>query len=254
MWLQLKGERVSRQNPRQNNLKPVPMKNIRNAVMGICAIVIILLLIQKCSSDNQRQDLMNQLAMAKHNEHTFQTIRRQDSSTIVQQTQIILTQDEAIKAGLVTLDGSIKRLQSQIKVGSTIYIDSVDVPFIPQNFADTTGLWSKYRQTPSGRVKDSVAVPQSFAVSQKWFSIGGEVRKQGLHIDSIVIPNKTEVSVGLERKNFFSKLSPVIEVKNDNPYLQVKALNNVVVKQKNPILHSKIFWFGVGLVSAVLLK
>lgn len=230
------------------------MKNIRNAVMAICVIVIILLLLQKCSADRERQDLINQMAMLKHNEQTFQTIRRQDSSTIVQQTQIILTQDEAIKAGLVNLDGSIKRLQSQIRVGSTIYIDSVDVPFIPRNFADTTGLWSKYRHIPSGRIKDSVAVPQNFAVSQKWFSIGGEVRKQGLHIDSIVIPNNTEVSVGLKRKNFFSRLSPVIEVKNDNPYIQVKALNNVVIKEKTPILHSKIFWFGVGLVSAVLLK
>ena len=222
--------------------------------MGIFAIVIILLLVQKCSRDKERQDLMNQLALSKHNEHTFQTIRRQDSSTIVQQTQIILTQDEAIKSGLVNLDGSIKRLQSQIRVGSTIYIDSVDVPFIPRNFADTTGLHAKYRHTPTGRTTDSVAVPQNFAVTQKWFSIGGEVRKQGLHIDSIVIPNKTEVTIGLERKNFFSRLSPVIEVKNDNPYLQVKALNNVVVKQKNPILHSKVFWFGVGLITAVLLK
>lgn len=230
------------------------MKNVRNAVIGLCFVAIILLLIQKCSADRQRDEILNQMALLHQSNQQFLTTRRQDSSTIVHQTQIILSQDEAIRNGLVVLDGNMKQLQSQIKVGSKIYIDSVEIPFIPQNFADTSGLYAKYKQSPKGLYRDSIAVPQNFGVDQKWYAIGGSVQKSGLHIDSIVIPNNTTVSVGMERKSFFSRLSPVIEVKNDNPYLQVKALKNVVIKEKYPILHSKALWFAIGMISAVLIR
>ncbi len=222
------------------------MQKIKNIALIALAVIVVMMALDKCRGNKQVNDLVNQLSEYKISEKAFKVQREKDSSTIATQTQTYLTQTEALKLGLATLEGKMKKLQSQVYYNSDIYVDSVDVPFLPEHFADTTGLLARYE---NGKLRrDSIAIPKQFAYADDAFRIGGEVRKEGLHLDSVSIPNKTTVTIGYERKNIFSKLKPVVTIKNTNKYLQVTSMNNVVIKQKKSIFKSKLFWFGVGFV------
>jgi len=228
------------------------MNNIKNGLIVLMALIIAALWISKCSNNNDRKDLISQLENFKISEQQYKVKINKDSSTIATQQQTFLTQNEALKLGLLTLENKIKKLQSYVKYETKILIDSVDVPFVPKNFADTSGMGSRSEHYI---VKtDSISVPTGFDLKSEWFSISGEVRKAGLHIDSLVIPNKTKVTIGLERKHFFSKLNPVVQITNDNKYIQLTSMSNVVIKQKRSMLHSKSLWFGLGIAAAVLVK
>lgn len=226
------------------------MDKFKNILIIALAVAFVFGQIKSCQQDEENLMLMSRLQQINTSLQEFKVQRKADSSTLAKQGQKILEQREAIEQGLLKLEKEMKRAIAQVKFGYDIIIDSVDVPFIPKGYADTTNLLSNYEK--SRPQVESVPVPQPFAVSKKWFSIAGEVRKSGLMIDSISIPNSSSVTIGYERKNIFHKLKPVVSVANENPYLRLNSMNNVVIKEKKGIFQSKLFWFALGSVATMI--
>lgn len=223
------------------------MKKINRLLFAILFIVILVLLWRGCENERDRSRLISQLGEYKLKEKIFEVKRLDDSSTLATQTQTIMTQKEAIELGLLELEKSMKEVQSQVKQKSTITIIEKQVPFIPDGYVDTIGLV----RNENGDVvrRDSIAVPTRFNVSEKWFNIDGLVRKEGLTIDSLTIPNKTIVTIGYKKAGFLNlSKDAVVQVKNENPYVNVTGLDNVVIKKKKKIWNNPLVHIGVGVV------
>jgi len=223
------------------------MKKINRIIYVLLFIVIIVLLWRSCESERDRSKLISQLGDYKLKEKVFEVQRLKDSSTLATQTQTIMTQKEAISIGLLELEKSMKEVQSQVKQRSTTTIIEKQVPFIPDGYADTTGVV----KNENGEVirRDSIAVPSRFKLNEKWFNIDGLVKKDGLIIDSLSIPNKTIVTVGYKKAGFLNlSKDAVVQVKNENPYVNVTGLDNVVIKKKKKIWENPLVHIGVGVV------
>jgi len=230
------------------------MKNKKVPIwMWVIIALVVMLIFRECKRTIDQGKLLSQLAQYQLREKQFSVERGKDSSTIAYQEQTLLTMAEANKLGLLEMDKKMKSLQSQVKQKSEVQIVEKQVPFIPDGFADTTG----FVRGENGEIirRDSIAVPTRFKLSEKWFNIDGLVRKEGLIIDSLTIPNKTVVNVGYKKAGFlnFGKQA-VVSVKNENPYVNVTGLDNVVIRNKKKIWQSPLFGIGVGILVGLKIK
>jgi|694.fasta_scaffold95078_2 hypothetical protein len=223
------------------------MKKVNRVIYVLLFIVIIVLLWRSCESERDRSKLISQLGDYRLKEKVFNVERLKDSSTLATQSQTILSQKEAIELGLLELEKSMKEVQSQVKQKSTTTIIEKQVPFIPDGYVDTIGIV----RGDNGEVvrRDSIAVPTRFKLNEKWFNVDGLVKKDGLVIDSLTIPNKTIVTVGYKKAGFLNlSKDAVVQVKNENPYVNVTGLDNIVIKKKKKIWQNPLVHIGVGVV------
>ena len=225
------------------------------------AIIFLLLIWKACQLQNEKDNLLNQVSELQLGEKQFKTKLLEDSSTIATQSQTILSQDEAIKLGLLKLEGSIKIVQSQVRQKQIINIDSVAIPYVPENFADTTGWMVKIKQGDSSKASldsllaNSIIIPKKFSLKSEWYSFDGKVQREGLLLDSLAIKNESSVSVGWRKAGFLGlSKEPIVEIKNTNPYLSVTKMSNVVVKKKKGVFQNPIFWSGLGMLGGILIK
>jgi hypothetical protein len=228
--------------------------------IGLC-ICIILLVFKTCQMNQEHERLLTQITAYQVGEKAFKTKLLDDSSTLAQQTQTILTQDEAIRTGILKLEGDIKKVQSQVRQKQEISIEDIAVPFVPNGYADTTGWAKRIKEgdrsdsTIDSLLANSVIVPSKFSKEDKWFSIDGEVQKDGIKVDSLKIQNESSVTIGYKKSGFLGlKSEPLVEIKNTNPYLSVTKMNNVVIKPNKNIFKSKLFWTGIGVVGGIFLN
>ncbi len=221
--------------------------------MWVIVALVVMLIFRECKRTIDQDKLLSQLAQYQFREKEFQVERNKDSSTIAYQEQTLLTMAEANKLGLLEMDKKMKSLQSQVKQKSEVQIVEKPVPFIPDGFADTTGMV----RDEAGNVirRDSIAVPTRFKLSEKWFNIDGLVKKDGLLIDTLTIPNKTVVNVGYKKAGFLNLgKQAVVSVKNENPYVNVTGLDNVVIRNKKKFWQSPLFGIGVGILVGLKIK
>lgn len=235
---------------------------MKNTIIQISlCICIILLVFKTCQMNQEHERLLTQITAYQIGEKAFKTKLLDDSSTLAQQTQTILTQEEAIRTGILKLEGDIKKVQSQVRQSQEISIEDIAVPFVPNGYADTTGWAIRIKEgdrsdsTIDSLLAHSVIVPSKFKKEDKWFSIDGEVQKEGIKVDSLKIENESSVTIGYKKSGFLGlKSTPLIEIKNTNPYLSVTKMNNVVIKPNKNIFKSKLFWGGIGVVGGFILK
>ena len=73
-------------------------------------------------------------------------------------------------------------------------------------------------------------------------------------IDSLYlcIIDKT-ITLGMKSNGFFKSPTPTVLVKNENPYVNVNSLRNVVIKNDTRFYDKKGFWFGVGVGTGILI-
>ena len=221
-------------------------------------ILVILLLLKGCEMQKDRDNLLTQISTYKLSEKAFKTKILSDSSTLATQTQTILSQKEAIKLGLLKLEGEITKVQSQVRQQQDVKINNVEVPYIPSGYTDTSGWYSKLKNGDTSKaicdslIANSIVVPQRFSLEQKWYSIDGKVNKSGLLLDSLKIKNESSVTIGYRKYGFLKlKREPIVEIKNTNPYLSVSKVSNVVIKPNKSIFKSKAFWTGVGIFGGI---
>lgn len=95
--------------------------------------------------------------------------------------------------------------------------------------------------------------PLHFHVDSSFFKVSGIVSKQGLLIDSLVIPNTQTIIVGEKKNGFFKKNEMNISVENSNKLVKVTGLSNINVKEKNAWYQNGWFKVGIGVVVGVLI-
>lgn len=244
------------------------IRKISLTEIALIALVVLFfcLWVKGCSNQNQ---LLHQISKYELKEKEFSLKMQKDSSTIATQEQTILTQKQAIASGLLDMDKKMKSIESQITAKVNAILTHKQIPFIPKGYVDTTGKnlvdttgknlvdTTGWVRDSTGKVirTDSISVPQAIELKEKWFYIKGTVNKLGVRIDSLNMPNKITATVGREKSGFLNLSSrPVVKLKNENPYMQVQSMDNIIIKNPKKLLQRPLFWGIVGAVGGFILN
>ena len=159
---------------------------------------------------------------------------------IVSQEQIILSQKDAIKQGLLKID-KLKKVQSQVNVVTETIIDTFIV-----SHTDTIV------QYIDGDA--FLKLPHTYNYYTEHLNFGAVISNKGLKVNNISILNTSTITIGYKNNGLFRKSTPIVELKNSNPYVQTNSVGNVVIEQKkNPLTNHKV-WGGVGLLIGLMLN
>ena len=221
------------------------MEKLKNyIIIGVLIAIILLLGWGVLNMRGELKNYQNQISKFELGEQEYITKLDAQGRELNEQSQVILTKDQAIKHGLLEID-RLKKVQSQVKVITRTQVDSILIPFIDS--VDKHIL-----------VVDSInylPIPKSFSLTDKWYSFDGVINKQGILMDSISFVNDIRITLGYKKqpfiKDLFSKPIPIVDVLNQNPYTEVTGLQNVVIEERKKFYHKKGFWAGVGFVGGI---
>ena len=210
-------------------------------------LTIILLLLaffvwQTFSMNSKLQDYKNQVIKFKDGEQVFVEKLNERGERIAEQDQIILTQEDAIAHNLLEIE-TLKKINSQVQVQTITKIDSVFIPIIDtieRVIYDTTGL-------------ALLKLPTKFGLNNEWYSLYSTINTEGMLIDSLSLYNRQTITFGLKSNGFLKKPTPSLVIKNENPYVNVNSMSNVVIKNDIRFYDKRGFWFGIGIGTGILI-
>ena len=197
---------------------------------------------QTFSANSRLQDYKNQVIKLKDGEQLFIEKLNEKGEKIAEQDQIILTQKDAIAHNLLEIS-NLKKIKSQVKIQTITKIDSIYIPVIDtvdRIVYDTTGL-------------ALLKLPTKFGLESEWYSIFSTINKNGMLLDSLSLYNRQIITIGMKSNGIFKSPTPSVVVKNENPYVNINSMNNVVIKNNTRFYDKKGFWFGVGVGTGVLI-
>lgn len=194
------------------------------SLLAIC-LFLLLLLIRTCGALNESES--NAIYLDSLNsEYTMQIAR--DSSKIYSQAVQLAAAGTKIRAlelrdpEVVVRYQTRTKIQTEVQLGETVYIDSFP----------------------------HLRLPRQFSREGKFLQIGGSINRLGrLQIDSIVIPVNYTVAIGdtLRRGFLWRKKDKVVRLGVDNPYVEVTGMNNVIIADKpKKWYETRAFAFAVG--------
>ena len=161
---------------------------------------------------------------------------------IAEQEQVILSQRDAIALNLLVIE-DLKKVKSQVTVRTITKIDSIYVPIIDtieRVSFDATGL-------------PFLKLPTKFGVEDEWYSIYSTINTKGMWIDSLSLYNRQTITLGMKSNGFFKAPTPSVLVKNENPYVNVSSLKNIVIRNDTRFYDKKGFWYGLGVGTGILI-
>jgi hypothetical protein len=194
----------------------------------ICFMLLLLLIWQVLSANSQLEEFKGQL--------------NEKGEKIAEQDQIILSQNDAIAFNLLQIE-DLKKIKSQVTIRTITKIDSVYVPII-----DTVE-----RIMFDGDGIAFLKLPTKFGIEDEWYSLYSTLNSKGMWIDSLSLYNRQIVTLGLKSNGIFKSPTPTVMVKNENPYVDINSLRNVVIKNDTRFYDKKGFWYGVGVATGVLI-
>ena len=157
----------------------------------------------------------------------FITMVDRQGLLISEQEQIILSQKDAIEMNLLEIE-NLKKVNSQVSVVTQTIVDSVFIPFQ----SDTL---------------------KNFGLYDKWYGLSGIVENRGVKLDSIYFNNDMRITIGYKKNGWFKKPSPIVKIKNENPYSRVVNMQNVVIDNPTKWYEKKGFLIGVGLLGGIVI-
>tara|TARA_R100000900_G_scaffold42221_2_gene34519 strand:+ start:7521 stop:8195 length:675 start_codon:yes stop_codon:yes gene_type:complete len=214
----------------------------QNKVLILCITLLFILITQLLSTNAKLNEYKEQVVKFKDGEQFFIQKINDNGEKIAQQDQIILSQKDAIANNLLVIE-DLKKIKSQVTIKTITQIDSIFVPII-----DTVE-----RIVFDGQGIAFLKLPTKFGIQEEWYSLYSTINDKGMWIDSLSLYNRQVITLGLKSNGFFKSPTPTVMVKNENPYVNVKSLNNVVIKNDTRFYDKKGFWYGLGVGTGILI-
>ena len=210
----------------------------KNLLIGLLIVCIILLV---CGYANTKADLSSfksQIGKLEFNEQKYLETISENGNKIAEQEQIILTQTQAIDNNLLEIE-RLKKVSAQVVVNTITQIDSVFVPF----YVDTT--------ITDSVDYDFIKVPQMFSLQNEWYSLGGNINKSGLLLDSLSFNNELKITLGNRSEGILKPTTPLVLVEYSNPYVSTTGLQNIVIQNDLKWYDKKGFLIGIGFLGGM---
>jgi len=213
---------------------------LKKHALLICILLLSFFIWQSFSANSRLQDYKNQVIKFKDGEQVFIEKLNDNGEKLAQQDQVILSQKDAISHNLLEIE-TLKKIKSQVKIQTVTRIDSVYVPVldtIERVIYDTSGF-------------AFLKLPTKFGLDNEWYSIYSTINTNGMLLDSLSLFNRQIITIGMKSNGFLKSPSPVVIVKNENPYVSVNSMNNVIIKDNTRFYDKKGFWYGFGVASGL---
>ena len=217
-------------------------KKLKQHTLTIILLLLAFFIWQTMSMNSKLQDYKNQVVKFKNGEQVFVEKLNNKGEKIAEQEQIILSQSDAIAHNLLEIE-TLKKINSQVQVQTITKIDSVFIPIIDtveRVIYDTTGL-------------ALLKLPTKFGLNNEWYSLYSTINTDGMFIDSLSLYNKQTITFGLKSNGFLKKPTPSLVVKNENPYVNINSMSNIVIKNDIRFYDKKGFWYGLGVGTGILI-
>jgi len=159
---------------------------------------------------------------------------------ILSQEQVILTQKEAIRTGLVELD-NFKKLSNQIKIVTDIKIDTIVITNHDTLVTYVNGF-------------NYLKLPVHYAYNSEFLNLDVDISVDHLSLNSINILNESKISLGYKKQGLFKPLIPVIEITNSNPYIKTNSIQNITIVEERRLIDDKKFLIGIGMLFGLLIN
>jgi len=206
----------------------------------------LILLNEQCTNEQSIKRLKANIGALGLENQSFRTERTENEVTINSQSQIILTQREAIDNGVIELD-RIKKLKSKVRFVTNTTIDTIFIP------SEEVLIGSEEVLV----VNDDGIKERTFKFNyedpNKWFTLKGYYNFRGLGIDNFTVKNDYTIYVGDTKMSLFKKSVPEILLVNKNPYTETIDMSNIVITYDKPFYKKNVFWLSVGVVGGILI-
>ena len=208
----------------------------------LLALLLILSILLVCGWVNERAELKeykDQMLNFELQEQRFLETISEDGTFLSEQSQIILSQKDAIDNHLLEIK-NLKKIKSQVIVNTITKVDSVFIPFVLDSLIKDTLVLDNY-----------IIVPKRFSLLDDWYSFDGTIKKGGVLLDSISFSNRLSLTIGSKSNGFFKKPKPIVLVEYSNPYVRTTSMQNIIIKDDLKFYDKKGFWYGFGIISGV---
>lgn len=198
-------------------------------IIMFCLVALcIILLMQNCQRQQDYERVKQALQATQLKAGEFEEEIGKNNEKIASQQQVILTQREAIDAGLLEIE-KLKNVKSQVRV-------------ITQTKVDT--IFASYDEPI-----DSVGESQfrTFSVSDPWYSFNGLIMPTGVAIRELQIKNEFSLTIADKKLGFFKTPQPSVILVNKNPYTSTQEMQNIVIVNKEPFYRKPWFWTSIGI-------
>jgi hypothetical protein len=213
-----------------------------NKILLVCLTLVFILVSQLLSTNAKLNDFKKQVIKFKDGEQYFIQKLNNNGERIAEQDQIILSQKDAIANNLLVIE-DLKKVKSQVTIKTITKIDSIFVPII-----DTVD-----RIVFDGQGLAFLKLPTKFGIEEEWYSLYSTINNKGMWIDSLSLYNRQTITLGLKSNGIFKSPTPTVTVKNENPFVDVNSLKNVVIKNDTRFYDKKGFWYGIGVGTGILI-
>jgi hypothetical protein len=204
-------------------------------------MLLLISSLDSCEKDAQNERLKNNIAKINIENQSFKNEITKSNEKISSQSQIILTQKEAIDNGIIEIE-RLKNIKSKVRVVTQTVIDSVFVPYTQ------TSIDSSF----NGKVEFKNYF--DYLEPKGWYSLKGYASNLGLHIDSLKVKNDYSIYIADRKMGLFKKAQPEVLLLNKNPFTETIQMSNVVIVVEKPFYKKNLFWAGAGLIGGFLLS
>lgn len=214
-------------------------KNLGKFIIILLSILCIILFFDSCQNRKLNKILNHNLTEIGFKNQNFKTEVTKLGDSLNIQSQIILSQKQAIENNLI----EIKRLKNIKSKVSVITQTKIDTLFIP------------YKKTTNDTIYANANTKNTnyFDYTEKWFSINGFATDEGININSLSVKNDFSIYIADRKMGLFKKSKPSVMLINKNPYTETIKMNNVVIEYHQPFYKKNWFWGSVGFLGGVLI-
>ena len=224
--------------------------NIKQITIAVLLVVLLgaaMFLLGKCSTKADRQQGIDNLIAARDSVNTFSAEIGGLRNTVVEKNAMILTQNEAIKAGVVEKERlkvlDLKTLITNAELSATIKIlrDSLDLS--PNVVFVTT------KDTAGNHL--AVLLPYEWKYSDKYVSLITGIRTNKKAYFEIGVPFSGTMSIGYVKTGFM-KTTPKGVFTTENPYLKVNQMEILIVEEPKTIFQKTWLHVLVGATGGIV--
>lgn len=210
---------------------------MKNKTPWAIALILLVFGIYQCDRRKQEAGIYNSNLKVERESVKF---FRNSNNKLTASNGVLQLEKNYLKNEVVKKDAEISAMvkefasiKSVIKIQDRIIVDSIEVPY-------------------------EVPVPHIFErigkLNNDWYAFSYKSNEKGFEIDSLVIPNETNIVTGTKRKWFFGAETLTTDVTNTNPYIKVQDIQSSEVIIKVPWYKKWYVWLAAGAVTGILLK
>jgi hypothetical protein len=215
-------------------------------LIGIAVLIFIVLAVRHKIinlKDQVKQVTTAHNILSDENEQYRTMISRQGDSLKVA-NQVILSQKQAIEMGVFNekelRDKYLKEVNNVVKLSEQIEILNKQGKFIDTFYIDNFNSYEWIR------------LPFNVAFGDKWYNLDITVNETPL-LNSLITYSEPTITIGTIKKGIFKKPEKVTIYENANPYIQLKSVESITIKEQKKWHQTTWFKVGVGFVGGVLI-